>query len=224
MRWLRRGEQVAAPQPPKQQFVLGALACVMPSDSGLAFAQEEKCFLRRWMDAHAVRDASPAACSLRAVRGLAEAGGYDWLHVAAHGVTGDPAGVGPGAVYLEGSDEMTADCFVGRRPHQHIAGTRPGFFLNACHSGRQGQGLTHLSGWAPRLLELGAGAIVAPLWTVNDEQALAFAQAFYDQLPDATIGEALRRARRQGVESGDPTCLAYSAFAHPQARVRVGMA
>jgi CHAT domain-containing protein len=175
------------------------------------------------MQTHAVRDASPAACSLGAVRGLAEAGGYDWLHVAAHGVAGDPSGLRPGAVYLEGGDEMTADTFVGSHPHQHIHGTRPGFFLNACHGGRQGKGLTYLSGWAPRLLELVAGAIVAPLWTVNDEQALAFATAFYEGLPEAPIGEALRRARRQGVASGDPTALAYSVFAHPQAQVRVGV-
>ncbi len=224
MRWLRRGEHVSGCRSPSLALTLNALACVAPISANLPSAQREQAFLHQWMMDHGVRDASPHQCSLGDVRGLAEAGGYDWLHVAAHGLPADPAaGVEQaGAILLDAGDPLTSDCFLGNGPQTHIAARRPGFFLNACHSGRQGQGLTSLSGWAPRLLAFGAGAVVAPLWTVSDRSALAFATSFYNHLPTDTVGDALRAARRQGIASGDPTWLAYSVFAHPQARVQVG--
>ncbi|WP_041470465.1 CHAT domain-containing protein [Chloroflexus aggregans] len=84
--------------------------------------------------------------------------------------------------------------------------------------------LTGLGGWAARLVgEYGVGALIAPLWVVNDQIAYEFARTFYTatQTPGMTLAAALRQARRQAKEAypDDPTWLAYSLYAHPNARL-----
>ena len=69
-----------------------------------------------------------------------------------------------------------------------------------------------------------AAATTAPLWTVGDEQAFAFATAFYNSMGAANIGAAVRDARLAARRAGDPTWLAYSVYAHPLAAVAAGSA
>lgn len=58
------------------------------------------------------------------------------------------------------------------------------------------------------------------MWTVTDGRALDFAKSLYDGLTDGqTVAEAVRNARTVAREAGDPTWLAYSVYAHPNARV-----
>jgi hypothetical protein len=220
-RWLRRGEHTVGCSAPPAAVTVNALACVTPTDSGLPFTQQEQQFLATWRGAHGVADASPAGSYEAAVRALIDQGGYDWLHVASHGRVGQALGVRQGLLVLQDGGALDADAFLGRGPLRHLRQRRPGFFFNACHGGRQGWGLTYLAGWAPRLLELGAGVVVAPLWSVGDEQAFVFAAAFYDRLEAAGLGAAVREARLAARREGDPTWLAYSVYAHPNARVRV---
>jgi len=105
----------------------------------------------------------------------------------------------------------------------YIGDARPGFFFNTCHGGRQGWALTRLGGWADRLIAAGAGIFVAPLWTVDGALALKFADTFYGQiLADQTVATAALQARLAVQEVGDPTWLAYSVYAHPNARVVLG--
>ena len=219
-RWLRRGEHAVGASAPPAAVTVQALACVTPTDSGLAFTRREQTFLAGWRSTRGVADASPAASHVAAVRALIDQGGYDWLHVASHGCVDQALGVWQGMLVLQDGGTLDADAFLGPGPLSHLRQRRPGFFFNACHGGRQGWGLTYLAGWAPRLLELGAGVVVAPLWTVGDEQAFAFAAAFYDRLEAAGLGAAVREARFAARREGDPTWLAYSVYAHPNARVR----
>ncbi len=80
---------------------------------------------------------------------------------------------------------------VGPEIEGYIGRARPGFFFNVCHGGQQGWALTRLGGWANRLVSAGAGLFIAPLWSVTDANALAFAAAFYTELlTGATVGEA----------------------------------
>ena len=71
----------------------------------------------------------------------------------------------------------------------------------------------------------GVGAVIAPLWSVEDALARDFARVFYDQLrsqPGGTVGQAVRQARRHVRDAApdNPTWLAYTLYAHPNARVR----
>lgn len=101
---------------------------------------------------------------------------------------------------------------------------RPFVFLNACRVGSGGMGLTGVGGWAKVLVaDCGVGALLAPLWTINDAQAQEFAALFYQALQDdeTTVAAATRTARKalQRRYPNDPIWLAYSLYAHPNARV-----
>lgn len=62
-----------------------------------------------------------------------------------------------------------------------------------------------------------------PLWSVTDALAMQFSRAFYGALlrPEspATLAEAVWHARTAIRQPDDPTWLAYSLFAHPNATV-----
>ena len=82
-----------------------------------------------------------------------------------------------------------------------------------------------MPGGVTQFVGSGAGMTIAPLWSVNDEFALRFSEVFYAALlhPDrpATVAEAMWQARNAIRQPDDPTWLAYSLFAHPNARVEV---
>ncbi|MFN8466409.1 MAG: hypothetical protein U0X20_12700 [Caldilineaceae bacterium] len=73
------------------------------------------------------------------------------------------------------------------------------------------------------LVGAGAGIFLAPLWTVRDDLGLASSEAFYDELLyGKTVAEAMGAGRQTANREGDPTWLAYSMYAHPNARAVVG--
>jgi hypothetical protein len=79
-----------------------------------------------------------------------------------------------------------------------------------------------MEGWAERLIGAGAGLFVSAIWSADDAAAQAFARAFYAALEDgAMIGAAAIAGRLAARDAapGDPTWLAYSVYAHPNARV-----
>ena len=59
---------------------------------------------------------------------------------------------------------------------------KPLVFLNACHSGERGHGLTRLGGWAERFIDAGASAFIGSLWEINDEMAARFSLEFYHRI------------------------------------------
>lgn len=69
------------------------------------------------------------------------------------------------------------------------------------------------------------GALLAPLWTINEQYAQEFAECFYALLggEDTTIAAATRAARLELRRRypNDPLWLAYSLYAHPNARVEL---
>ncbi len=130
-----------------------------------------------------------------------------------------------------------ADGFL--RPSQ-IAGpkqaglrrSRPLVFLNACHSGRIGAGLTQLGGWAQKMVDSGASAFIGSLWEINDRLAARFAQEFYDRFFGAgafqgrprPLGEAFHQARLaiRDADPANPTWLAYVLYGDPYGQVLLG--
>jgi len=83
-----------------------------------------------------------------------------------------------------------------------------------------------MGGWAQRLVTVGAGAFLAPMGAVSDDAALTFAARFYEEAvrKRVPLGQAVRRVREAVREAhpGDPTYLAYSLYAYPNARVERG--
>ncbi|HHY55069.1 MAG TPA: CHAT domain-containing protein [Chloroflexi bacterium] len=217
LRWLRRDAVSTGYAGPPAVIPLRRLACVAPAHTGLAHLMEERNFLRDLLRALGLEDVSPPAAQRRAVLGLLRQGGYDWLHIVAHGAPLD-AESPPGAIELEDAHLLPGD-LIGPQAEGYIYRVRPGFVLNICHGGRQTWGLTQLDGWANVLIGAGAGLVIAPRWAVTDQRALAFTQSFYRHLlGNASVAQAVYEARRAACAAGDPTWLAYSVYAHPQAR------
>ena len=100
-------------------------------------------------------------------------------------------------------------------------------FLNACQVGQGKQLLGEYAGMASAFIGVGSGAVVAPLWQVDDGIAREVAEAFWAAvLPQAAgqpVGpaEQLRRERAATTDWNAPggTRLAYLFFGHPCLRV-----
>ena len=222
-RWLRRDARGNGNEGAPTRLDLQTLAVLAPTYSqlpNLAAAQQERQHLTGLIQQYQLHDRSPAQPTWAAVMDLLEAGGYQWLHVAAHGNFYPQAPDGDSALWLAADTALTPDALVGPAIERHLYTARPGFFFNACEVGRQGWTLTRLGGWANRLIRAGAGSFIGPHWSVRDDSALTFAQTFYQHLlQGATIAEATYQARHAARQTGDPTWLAYSVYAHPNARI-----
>jgi CHAT domain-containing protein len=172
---------------------------------------------------HGVRDGGIVPAIKSDALHVLSAGSYDWLHAAAHGTARDLV-YKTVPVWLENGEALTPDDIVGPKIERHIRTRRPAFVLNACTAARSGWELTGMSGWANQLIRVGAGLFLAPLWSVTDDVAKEFVQAFYDELAkNARVADAMRAGRLAARRAkGDPTWLAYVLFAHPNARVAFG--
>lgn len=218
-RWLPRDAQGSGNANPPARLPLCSMAVLAPTDSGLPTAQRERQFLRALIAGYGLKDVSPERATWTAVHQLLEQGDYDWVHASAHGKFHEASPDGDSVVWLEDRASLTPATVVGPEIEGHIRRRRPAFVFNACEVGQQGWGLTRMGGWATRLLSAGAGLFIGPLWEVTDEGAMRFAEAFYRLLHGgATVGEAVCAARLRARQAGDPTWLAYSVYAHPNAR------
>jgi CHAT domain-containing protein len=103
------------------------------------------------------------------------------------------------------------------------ADVAPLVMLNACQAGRLGHQLTSLGGFAQAFLGRGAGAFVSRLWSVGDEPARTFTEAFYSApLAGETLSEGSIAARAAAREAGEATWLAYVVYGNPCATITLG--
>src|SRR5262249_51775237 len=82
---------------------------------------------------------------------------------------------------------------------------RPFVFLNACEVGRAMPALVGVGGFAKSFIDLGASAVIAPLWGVKDAIAQNIAATFYQRVlaePQTPFAEILRDLRRKAYEPG----------------------
>jgi hypothetical protein len=150
----------------------------------------------------------------------------DILHFAVHGRY-DPQGAGEG-IYLVSGPPI--DPFQIRG--SDLSSRAPFVFLNACQVGAGQNLLGNYGGIAQAFLKIGASAVVAPLWSIDDTIAQKIALAFYDSAlagdDDATdngaegrehpaVADLLRQARAAAAQS--PTYLAYQFYGHPSLRL-----
>jgi len=219
-RWLRSDDQGNGNAKPPVHLQLSPVALIAPTDSGLPAAQAESAMLAALFAKRELADVSPPEPTWSQVMDMLEDGKYQWVHVAAHGSFYPEAPEADSALWLQGQTALNPDAIVGPEIETHLAEQRPVFIFNCCEVGRQGWSLTQIGGWANRLIGAGAGLYIGPHWVVSDGPAKNFALSLYENLlAGDPVGEAVRKARRVARQQGDPTWLAYSVYAHPNARV-----
>lgn len=221
-RWL------SAAQGNVERFSLKNVALVVPEDSGLTEAKSEKTFILSLADTK--RRVTPITPTFIDVTDAMALGLYDAWHFTGHAEADTTGDANRAAIQLEGGEVLTPEDITGK--YANVTKPRPFVFLNACQSGRGGLSLTGIGGWAACFLRtgrLGAGgmvqgasAFVGTHWSVYDDVAAVFAKELYTLLLSGKpIGEAAKEARAKAREKlpGDPTWLAYTVYAEPNARV-----
>lgn len=199
----------------KRPLHLTNLALIVPPDSGLPKAAEERDYMLSL--AATGRTVTAIEPTFGDVQDAFSAGVYDGLHFTGHGVAKD-ANPDRSAIILAANEAFTPEDVSGTAANVGIA--RPVVFINACQVGRGGMALTGIGGWARRFVQAGAGAFIGAYWSVYDDAAVAFAKEVYGRLLDGKpIGDAVREARAAVRAGGDPTWLAYTVFADPMASV-----
>lgn len=211
-RWVASPDNVG----PRPALSLGNLAVVVPGDSELPYAREERQYLLSL--AGNGRKVTEVPARFLEVQRALRSGRYDGWHFSGHGAS---RGADPNwsVMQLERGERLTPENLGGVMAN--LGKARPLVFLNACQIGRSAMSLTDIGGWAGKFLAAGAGAFVGAYWAVYDHSACAFARELYGRLlAGVPIGRAAQEARLAIKAAGDPTWLAYTVFAHPLATVK----
>lgn len=172
--------------------------------------------------------ATPVPATERDVQRVLRSGGFDILHFCGHGMA-DPTDIAAAKIMLTGRKTrggaitpqyLTATTVAQNAQLRDADGSGPLVVLNACQTGRGGEQLSSLGGFARAFLQAGATAFVSTLWSVGDAPARDFVETLYDRLiAGDPIGHAARAAREAARSAGDATWLAYVVYARPDARL-----
>jgi hypothetical protein len=148
------------------------------------------------------------------------------LHFVCHGSID---GVRVGRQILELQDNTYLDSMrVGQMEglQAGFSHAKPFVFINACTAGRPILTLSGIGGLANSFIELGASAIVAPLWNIDDKIAHDVAVNFYSAVktdPKCPLAEIVRRIRRKAYDDpkalGQDTYTAYCFYGDPYATI-----
>jgi CHAT domain-containing protein len=194
-----------------------------PNLQPLVHAEDERRFLSELVERHpGVADLSLDQTTHPRVTELLSEHDLDVLHFVGHGEL-DAKDANVSSFWLHDGRTLRPRDFRGGI-QTRLRSRRPLVFFNACQVARQSWSLTRLGGWAQRFVhDCGCGALVGPQWTVCDEDAHAFAKAFYEA-PERgeTFGQATCEARR--AVSSPEGRLAFKVYAHPNGRLRLGFA
>lgn len=136
----------------------------------------------------------------------------DVMHVALHGKF-DAGGTQNGILMIDGVSYLDPVSVEGVR-HGPVRLA----FLNACQVGQSQEVLGDYGGMPSALLSIGAAAVVAPLWKVDDQVAREIAEAFYPAVLNSQSPAEFLRNERANRTTGN-TRLAYIYFGHPMLRV-----
>jgi hypothetical protein len=206
----------------RQKLPIASSYAIAPSYTGnrkLPFAQEEAKFV--------IEKFSPggmiAPATFEGIDDAFQAEGRTLLHIACHGVTTDN---GKQAIYLE--NDLTLDCdeLLGLEGvEKGLRTQKPLVFMNACEVGRQVPALIGVGGFAQSFIDMGASAVIAPLWSVKDSIAHEIAQVFYETVlaqPDMPFAQILQQMRAKAYDwaIGEDTYAAYCFYGDPLAARR----
>lgn len=198
------------------------IALVVPDDSGLSEAAQEREYL---LSLQALgRKVTPITPTFLEVCAALKTNTYDAWHFSGHARADTTQCSDKSTLDLRGSGRLAPGDVVGRNTTMLVP--RPLVFLNACQSARGGRALTGVGGWAQRFLRPqgqgldGASAFIGTYWSVDDKAALRFARELYARLlAGDAMGAAAKSARAAARVDGDTSWLAYTVYAHPNARV-----
>lgn len=146
------------------------------------------------------------------------------LHFVCHGASGIQ---NDDAIELEGPEpELRAGTMETLEGFVRLCqAAHPLVFINSCSTGQMVPSLAGGAGFPRSFGTIGAYAIVAPLWPVDDKLARDVALELYREAvkPDAeSIAEILRMIRSRGYASKDAdTFAAYCFFGDPLARLEL---
>ena len=179
-------------------------------------------------------NATPVEASSEAVEAFLQTGAADCdlLHFACHGEAKQKAVLTSdlilaGVAEKDGTVAEDVLAFNAVKRFARFSADEPSglVFINACQTGRTGEGIAGVAGFADAFLRpvtrRGAAAFVGALWSVDDELALTFSSTFYDELLKGTcLVDAARKAREKSKANFDFTWLAYSVYGNPFATLR----
>jgi hypothetical protein len=143
------------------------------------------------------------------------------VHFICHGGKGAP---GIQVIFVHGNQQRLTST-MARAMSGIRAQCRAGavIFLNACEVGQPVPALVGLGGFARVFTEFGAGAVIAPLWAVDDTLAHDVATRFYSEVVanrGRPFAEILRdiRSRAYNPLTGLDTYAAYCFYGDPRAK------
>lgn len=195
-------------------LTLADFGIVIPDDSGLASAQEEKAFLENL--AGGERNVTEVPATFTDLMDALAAGEHDVWHFSGHGAVDDQQDPNRAVIQLADGEKFMPEQLTGTQAN--LGKAEPLVFFNACQIGRAGVSLTGLGGWAYGFLAAGASAFMGPMWNVHDNPARDFATTFYTRLLEGnSIAAAVLAARQEIRKYQDATWLAYTLYAHPSA-------
>lgn len=202
---------------PRQQLLLRNGLIVAPTDSKLEKAEAEV----RMLGALLPGCSRVVPAKLEKLNDMCAASKPSLLHFVCHGKS---CGNGMQNLTLEAGETFS---------HFHVRGSsgiRTGVgdgsslvFLNACEIGRAEPALVGVGGFAEEFMRIGAGVVVAPLWSVKDTIAPEVAVAFYGGIrdrPDIPLAEIIReiRSRSYADPKSEDSWGAYTFYGDPLAR------
>ncbi len=136
------------------------------------------------------------------------------IHFAGHGSYDDADASRAALVFREAP--LQAD-----EPALALRGA-PIVFANACETGRIEPAVNERwTGLAATFIARGAANYLGTLWPIFDDGSRRLAERFYEGVcRGQTVGEALREARQEALDRGDPTWAAFVLFGCPRTRLR----
>ncbi len=144
------------------------------------------------------------------------------IHFSCHGKM-NQAQPSESLLLLEDDQEhFNPDVVQRQQVRDGIGKEHPFVFLNACQVGGAGENLTLVTGFPQAFVGMGATAVVAPLWSINDECAAKVSQKFYQLVlgeESVTLGQALQRLRQEFETEKNLTYIAYVLYGDPTARI-----
>jgi CHAT domain-containing protein len=197
---------------PRQRIPLKSAYIVRPKTSGLMSAQQEVNFFTQLKPDFAPADEIIPADFTGVNKGLAGPS-RNVIHLICHGKSA-------ALQTLELNKPDTLDCAQVRTLKGFHAAFKDGplAFLNACEVGGQVVALDGVGGFANSFIELGASAVIAPLWPVQDKVALDVTQTFYPQaLKGVPFAEVMKQIRAKAYAQAVDSYAAYCFYGDPMA-------
>lgn len=143
--------------------------------------------------------------------------GRSLIHFVCHG---DDEGGPVQSLHLECGAKLTSSSILRVQGIAKLfASRRPVVFLNACEVGRGSPALVGPNGFASSFIRLGAAAVIAPLWSVEDADAHEVAREFYGKMkanPDLPLSRIVAGIRAKAYDGqGTDTYAAYCFYGDP---------